>query len=115
MKSKIHSGSLGIKSGTLSEEKYHLYFCLFEKIGPTSLLALDKNYFYYTPGDKLSILVLEDDPVEIDTIKIAKMYNSAFKTTVSKYWKVFLYDSKGHKKTGYIEESILNSKIDFLV
>lgn len=113
MKAKFHSGSFGTINQTELDAARFLYFCLFEKIGPTSLLALDKNYFYYKPCDKLSVVVLEDEPVEIDTIEVGKVHKSTYASVKSNYWKVFLCDSFGHKTTGYMEEGLLNAKLTF--
>lgn len=103
----LYSGSIG-----MNIENQNIFMCLFEKQDNASLLASDNRYYAYGPGDKVTVFILEDEPISVKTIFL-KRYSKNIFDSEKKYWKVFAADSFGHRGVGYLDETLLETKFRF--
>ena len=99
--SKLHSGSLGRQISP------KFFFCLYDRAEDGKMIASNDRYKYYDAAN-VQLLILEDSPEEIKNIYIPR-YNKNLGVEPMYCWKVFLIDSLGEKRIGYIEETKLKT------
>lgn len=92
--------------GTLTSET--LFFCSYQKINESSLLADENSYYAYYSAqpETIFVVILEDNPLLADKV-FSKRYDKYVYGSKVKYWKVLLVDNKSRAMTFYINEGKL--------